>query len=172
MTLFIYSELIQIYVWIYLWHDAVYSHLSFIQGHWVGSPALRCNRLCLLSGYYCQFEWLWFSIWVAMILNLSGYDSQFEWLWFSIWVAIILLLIILIISICTVPSNNCWDPTIIGWEIIGWERFGWEIIIKFAVYMYILDGVWGGFGQQDRLNYRSLLQKSPIQERIFCTRDL
>jgi len=87
-------------------------------------------------------------------------------------VAIILLLIILIISICTVPSNNCWDPTIIGWEIIGWERFGWEIIIKFAVYMYILDGVWGGFGQQDRLNYRSLLQKSPIQERIFCTRDL
>ena len=87
-----------------------------------------------------------------MILDLSGYYSPIE-------------------NIDNInmysPIQQLWDPTIIGWETIGWER-----IVKFAVYMYILDGVWGGFGQQDRLNYRSLLQKSPIQERIFCTRDL
>ena len=31
--------------------------------------------------------------------------------------------------------------------------------------------IWGDFGSQDRLNYRSLLQKIPIQETIFCNRD-
>ena len=31
-----------------------------------------------------------------------------------------------------------------------------------------LVSVWGGFGKYDRLNYRSLLQKSPIKETIFC----
>ena len=32
--------------------------------------------------------------------------------------------------------------------------------------------IWGGFGQQDRSNYRSLLQKSFIKETIFCKRNI
>jgi len=32
--------------------------------------------------------------------------------------------------------------------------------------------LWGGYGQKDRLNYRSHLQKSLVKETFFCKRDV
>ena len=47
-----------------------------------------------------------------------------------------------------------------------------QVSVKYRFWVQEVDSVWGGYGQQDRLNLRSLLQNIVSFIGLFCKRDL